>query len=571
MAGQAQPGRARPAPASSTGILAAVRRGIRAQVRQALGRRRWIRTVRDLVREVPPVGRRDPVLALRIAAAEIRGTEDRLPGLLDRAIARTRASPVLRRRAQLYGGTGEVSAAYALWRELADRRYADAPYRARMLEGRLAETEPTWLPTIPGEREVLEPVSRRRILHIAKSSVPERWSGFTIRTLQNLRAQRAAGLDPVVVTDVGWPREVGVTDVPALITFDGFEHHRLDKGPGYVPSEIPFDVRLRDTVEAMVPIVRAVRPAILHAHSGHRGGEHALVALALRERFGIPVVYEVRGLFEAIWSPDPALAERSELFARMLAQETRLLHAVDAVLAISQALADDFVARGIPPAKITILPNGIDAAALGSPARDRALRTRLGLDGRFVVGYLGNLDHWREGIDVLIDALTELRRRGRTDVAVLVVGDGARRERWEEHARQRGVADGVRFTGRVPHDQVSAYYTQMDLFANPRVDERASRFITPLKPYEAMALGIPVLVSDLPALREIVDPPNRGVTAPPGDAVALADTIAALADDPDWRARLAAAAREWVLRERSWAANGARYRTTYESILGPLD
>ena len=110
----------------------------------------------------------------------------------------------------------------------------------------------------------------------------------------------------------------------------------------------------------------------------------------------------------------------------------------------------------------------------------------------------------------------------------------------------------------------------MDLFANPRVDERAARLITPLKPFEAMALGIPVLVSDLPALREIVDPPHRGVVAPPGDPIALAAAIEALADDPDRRAALAAAGRDWVRRERTWTANGPRYRAAYEAILGPL-
>jgi glycosyltransferase involved in cell wall biosynthesis len=110
----------------------------------------------------------------------------------------------------------------------------------------------------------------------------------------------------------------------------------------------------------------------------------------------------------------------------------------------------------------------------------------------------------------------------------------------------------------------------MDLFVNPRVDERAARYITPLKPYEAMALGVPVLVSDLPALREIVDPPARGAVAPPGDADGLADAIEALIDDPARRASMGHAGREWVRSERTWASNGPRYRSAYERIVGPL-
>ena len=119
-------------------------------------------------------------------------------------------------------------------------------------------------------------------------------------------------------------------------------------------------------------------------------------------------------------------------------------------------------------------------------------------------------------------------------------------------------------------ERVAGYYRQMDVFANPRVEERAARYITPLKPYEAMALALPVLVSDLPALREIVDPPERGMVAPPGDPDGLAEAIARLVDDPDLRARLGAAGQAWVRRERSWAANGPRYREAYERIVGPL-
>ena len=439
-----------------------------------------------------------------------------------------------------------------------------------MIDGRLTELDPAWLPPLPGSPERLEPANPRRVLHILKSSAPERWSGFTIRTMHNLHAQQAAGLEPVVVTEIGWPRVAGVTDVAPVVEVEGIVHHRLDRGPGYDPSRVPNDRRTTDTTEALLPLVRELRPAILHAHSGYRGGEHALMALALRERLGIPVVYEVRGLFEAVWSSDPDRADGAELFALRLAQETRILHEVDGVLAISEALADDMVGRGIPREKIGILPNGIDPDALVRPERDARLRAQLGLEGRFVVGYLGNLDHWREGIDVLIAAVARLREQGRRDVSLLVVGDGTRRHELEGEAHRRGLSDVCTFTGRVPHDTVPQYYAQMDLFANTRVEERAARYITPLKPYEAMALGVPVLVSDLPALREIVDPPNRGAVAPPGDADGLAAAIARLADDPAERARIADAGRAWVRTERTWRANGDRYRAAYERILGPL-
>jgi glycosyltransferase involved in cell wall biosynthesis len=520
--------------------------------------------------DVPPVAVRNPRLAIAIARADIEdSTDPAMVPLLDRALDGRRSAWLLARKAQLLTRAGELTAARDTWRELAERGDATATKNVRMLDGRLTETDPAWLPVAPGTPERLVPVSSRRILHIAKSAAPERWAGFTIRTLQNLRAQRAAELEPIVVTKIGWPREAGVTDVPASATFEGIEHHYLDRGPDYRNRSLPVDVPLQDLTEALVPLVRELRPAILHVHSGHRGGELVLVALALRQRFGIPVVYEVRGLFESSWTADLRYGEHAEAYFRRLDQETRLLREVDGVIAISEALADHFVSRGISRDKITVVPNGIDPSALDVAERDPALRVRLGLDGSYVVGYLGNLDHWREGIEVLLAALAELRRRGRDDVKVLIVGDGTLRASIEAEAHRLRVADAAVFTGRVPHDAVGGYYAQMDVFVNPRADERAARFITPLKPYEAMALGIPVLVSDLPALREIVDPPNRGLVAPPGDPRALADAIEELVDDPARRAELGAAGRAWVRAERTWLSNGPRYRAAYEAIVRP--
>ena len=78
-----------------------------------------------------------------------------------------------------------------------------------------------------------------------------------------------------------------------------------------------------------------------------------------------------------------------------------------------------------------------------------------------------------------------------------------------------GLGSTVVFTGRVPHDRVRDHYALLDAFVVPRVPDRAAWFTTPLKPYEAMALEIPLVVSDLPALTEIVGPDERGLAFPP--------------------------------------------------------
>ena len=147
------------------------------------------------------------------------------------------------------------------------------------------------------------------------------------------------------------------------------------------------------------------------------------------------------------------------------------------------------------------------------------------------------------------------------------MGDGRRRGEVERIASKAGVGNAVVFTGRVPHDQVRSHYALLDAFVVPRRDERAARTVTPLKPYEALAMERPLVVADLPALTEIAAPDERGLAFRAGDADALASTIERLMDDPALGRRIGTAGREWVARERTWAANGPRYRAVYDRVL----
>jgi glycosyltransferase involved in cell wall biosynthesis len=91
--------------------------------------------------------------------------------------------------------------------------------------------------------------------------------------------------------------------------------------------------------------------------------------------------------------------------------------------------------------------------------------------------------------------------------------------------------------------------------------------VTPLKPYEAMAMARPLVVADLPALHEIAEPDERGLAFPPHDAIALADALERLMDHPELGERMGAAGREWVARDRTWAQNGHLFREVYAQVL----
>jgi glycosyltransferase involved in cell wall biosynthesis len=238
---------------------------------------------------------------------------------------------------------------------------------------------------------------------------------------------------------------------------------------------------------------------------------------------------------------------------------------VDHVVTIADSMRDEIIARGIEPAKVTVIPNAVDPASFEPRAADPGLVRSLGLDGKVVLGYISNLGA-REGIDVLIEATALLRARG-LPVACVIVGEGPERPALEKKIAELGIGDAVTLVGAVPHDTVNDYYALIDIFVIPRKDDRAARWVTPLKPFEAMAMGKALIVSSLPALVEICAPDTRGLAFDVGDASDLAQKAELLINDPERRRELGEHARDWVLRERTWDKNGERYRALYEKII----
>jgi len=235
------------------------------------------------------------------------------------------------------------------------------------------------------------------------------------------------------------------------------------------------------------------------------------------------------------------------------------MDAADVVLTLNEAMRDELVRMGCAADKIQLVPNGVDLDHFAPRLRPVKLAKRFGIGHRPTFGYVSNMDHPRESQETLVRAAEVLKRRGFTNFRCVVVGEGPRQELIEEMASACHVTDVVVFTGAADHLHVADYYALIDVFVVPRTVERAASLVTPLKPFEAMAMGKPIVISDLPALREIAAPEERGLVFPPDDAVALADAVQRLFDDPELAARLGAAGRDWVVNERQWSMNGPRY------------
>ncbi|MFI7588423.1 glycosyltransferase family 4 protein [Spongisporangium articulatum] len=519
------------------------------------------RLLRRQARALPRRTRTARALAVSVAQGEAasllarRSGEERALELLAAATLRSPHDLALARsRAQLLNRTGRLSEAVAEASRLAVAGPKPGNRRMqRSLQGRLVETDPGWLPAVPGSFDGGAP-EPGRVLYLAKESMPHRNNGYCTRTHETLLAVRAAGRDPVAVTLPGFGS--GASSV-----VDGIEYRHVMPGAADLFGALTAEEFVQLTTTAFARQLLALRPAVLHAGSGHRGFDLALPGLALARWAGLPWIYEVRSFFETTWTKDARYAEGSEYYHRRFAAETRAMRAADLVVTLSGPMRDEIVhGHGVRESSVVVVPNAVDLDRfVPVPAAGRDPR----LAGGFVLGYVSNLDHHREGQEVLLDAAARLRASGH-DVRVLLVGDGRRRAELEARARALGLGSATVFTGSVPFDEVPGWYAQIDLFVVPRVPERAARMVSPMKPFEAMAMRVPVLLSDLPALVEIAgDDEERAFVFPASSAEGLAAKVAALMAAPEALAARVDRAEAWVRAERTWAANGKAFDRVY--------
>ncbi|MGW5878481.1 glycosyltransferase family 4 protein [Nocardiopsis terrae] len=402
-----------------------------------------------------------------------------------------------------------------------------------------------------------------RVLHLVTNALPHTNAGYTQRTHRIALAQREAGMDVHVATRAGYPLTKGVLDPRTLVRVDGVPYHRLLPWTAPTDHAEELDAGLRLASE----LVEAVRPDVLHAASNHH---NARLALELGRRYGLPVVYEVRGFLEESWlSRDPSRGIDDAFYRAERARETECMLAADLVVTLGEAMRADIEARGVPAERILVVPNAVDASFLEPLPSGGAVREGLGV-GReeFVVGTTTSCFGY-EGLDVLLDAVALLRERGEPAHA-LIVGDGPELAALRARADRLGLSGAAHFPGRVPADRVRHHHAALDVFAVPRLDERVCRLVTPLKPVEAMAGGLPVVASDLPALREIVEPGVTGELIPAGESARLADVLTKLAYSHEKRTSYGRAGQKRVGANRTWTEAVYRYNQAYRVLIGKV-
>ena len=415
------------------------------------------------------------------------------------------------------------------------------------------------------------PSSRMRrkglVRYIAYTSIPYHSSGYATRTHNLIRAIQEGDWSIEGVTRYGYPwtdLTIEREDNDEIDLVDGVTYHRQPNIKAI--HSMTIEERLQESIRCLIEhCVEFGIPEILHAASNWMNG---IVACHAGRILGIPVIYEVRGRWELTRiAKDPEFrgTEHDMMIRRM---EVEAANSADHVLVITEGLKQMLIDEGVDSDKITVAPNGVDGSRLVPILRDEDLAHEIGVKDGPVIGYVGSLVHY-EGLDLLLRAVASLNEMGLWKGQILIVGDGAERRNLERLARESGISESCIFTGRVDFREINRYYSLIDIAPFPRTPADVCEMVSPLKPFEAMAMGKTVICSDVAALQEIIENGVNGLLFEKGDLDSLTGVLAEALEAHRAGDSIGEQAREWVLDNRTWVNTANIIETVYSSIRKP--
>jgi glycosyltransferase involved in cell wall biosynthesis len=285
------------------------------------------------------------------------------------------------------------------------------------------------------------------------------------------------------------------------------------------------------------------RIQIIHTNSYVPGNYARLAAAALR----VPVIIDH-------WHGFSHFNRKRRCICRWLGRVT------DLSLAVSRGVMDYIIEQcALDPAQVRVVHNGVDLARLRRHRPRTEVRRELGLAPEaVVVGLVARLDHWGKGHRDFFTALATLPDG--YPVEALIIGGGRREAEMRRLAAELGLAGRVHFLGQ--RDDVPDLLSALDLFVLPSHSEGVS-----LALLEAMAAGLPVIVSRVGGLPEVVTDGENGLLIPPKDTEALTQALACLLADPALAQRLGANARRHVEENFSLERLGREINGIYTELI----
>jgi glycosyltransferase involved in cell wall biosynthesis len=229
-----------------------------------------------------------------------------------------------------------------------------------------------------------------------------------------------------------------------------------------------------------------------------------------------------------------------------------LKHA-DRIICVSQNAKNHLIQSwGVPSEKIVIFLNGVDVYRF-KPDQKGRLKVRNNLEiahGELLVIFVGNFYEWHD-IPTLLDAFAQILQNI-TDVRLLLVGDGKKRDEMMKYAASLNIDHAIKFTGLVPHSEVPRLISAADIAVAPYRSIGQDLWLSPMKIFEYMASGTAIIASKVGQIDEIIQDSHNGLLFSQSDVPSLAAALLRLLKDKKLRSQLGQQARKDSLEKYSW-------------------
>lgn len=290
----------------------------------------------------------------------------------------------------------------------------------------------------------------------------------------------------------------------------------------------------------------------------------AMAAAAAARRFRVPFIMEVRDLWPACFVDLGVLKNRTLI--RMLEKwELSLYRKADRIVVVTEAFRENLIDRGVAAAKVCTILNGADENFWHPMERPQELKSRLGLDGRFVILYIG-----AHGISQALGRVLEAAAllTGNPEICFVFVGEGAEKGELVKRTQSLGLSN-VRFFDPVGKEEVRQYYALADLCLVPLRDIPLFSTFIPSKMFEMLAMSKPVLASVRGEAADILRRSGGAAIVEPEDAKAIAQVVLDLHNKPEKLTEMGRRGRSFVIDHYSRRALAQNYaRLMVEAIEG---
>lgn len=283
-----------------------------------------------------------------------------------------------------------------------------------------------------------------------------------------------------------------------------------------------------------------------------RASLYGTAGVQLAQALNVPLLLEVNSPLTI----EQSTYRRTAFGELAAAAERWTLSRADAVLAVSEPLRQQLLGQGLDPSRVHVLPNGVNADLFRPEPRVPGVRARWKLGDGPVLGFVGGLRPWH-GVDILPTVLHRLISRY-PNLRLIFVGDGPLRDKLESDLREKEVLHHAVFTGGLAHTEVPQILRHFDVALAPYPQLDHPFYFSPLKLFEYMGCGIPVVASAIGQIAQVVRHQETGLLYPPGDVETLTAHCDRLLSDPGERERFGKAAAEEVHGRYTWGHNAAR-------------